>query len=337
MATLKELKAACDEEDHWELYERIIGRELRPHQMIISPLRNEKHPSFGLYRAKGGKALWKDFAGDTGDIYAFVALWNNIGYRESVEAVAGMLGIHHSSVSVARKPRLYQARLISVTPPAQCSFIQREWDQFDRVFWAKWGISTTLLDIMRVAACERFLMVTGEGKEIVRDHRPEQPLYVYCIGEHHKLYDPKAPDRKYKYLGNTRREDVFAMDYWAAQEKREKLVLCAGQKDALTCMANLRLPAISMNSESTLPDNVQMLRIANLANQVYVLYDNDKAVKKYSEALVAQYPFVERVPFESFARSKDLSEAIEAKDGTTLAALREFINRTPIGMDVPIF
>ena len=80
----------------------IIGRNVR------SPFRADKHPSFGIYKTKAGAYRFKDFAGDSGDCFAFATLYYEVycskvlDFNETLKAIAyefniktGFTGAHH--------------------------------------------------------------------------------------------------------------------------------------------------------------------------------------------------------------------------------------------------
>src|SRR3972149_3371377 len=86
-------KAILDIIDELTLYEKYIGQNIRIGKCIKSPLREEKHPSFNIYRAVNGRVLFKDLAGDGGDIFNFVMIKYCLTFPQAVRKIAEDLGI----------------------------------------------------------------------------------------------------------------------------------------------------------------------------------------------------------------------------------------------------
>lgn len=325
---ISELKELCDQHDPWPLFEQLIGQELRPGKMYKSPFRDDdKHPSFGVYRGQDGKTRFKDFAGHYGDIYEFIMQWNGVEWKQAVEVVASMLGIRPSITPLPKSVRQRAFRPVQVEKPAVCRFIDRGWTSDDERFWGRLNINWDLLTHYKVFPCSRFQMLTAEGKEMWWSHKgPKDPLYVYSIGDHLKLYRPYAPQKNGRYIGNTNRDDIFGIEL-LRPDPEEPTVITAGQKDALTMVSNFRVKAIAFNSESLVPDQATMLRIAKQSSRVFCLYDNDDTGIKYSTKLCAEYPFITRIPFESIAHGhKDVSDVVEAKDHHVMDRIRTLLH-----------
>lgn len=322
-----ELKQLCDQHDPWPLFERLIGQELRPGKMIKSPFRDDdKHPSFGVYRGHDGKTRFKDFAGHYGDIYEFIMQWNDVTWKQAVEYVASMLEIRPSITPLPKSVRQQAFRPVQIERPAKCEFFPRSWRAEDYLFWRRWNIDIYVLEHYGVAACSVFNMVNAEDKEMRwRDGGPADPLYVYRIGPHLKLYRPYAPNKSGRYIGNTNRDDIFGIGL-LRPDSEEPTVITAGQKDALTMVSNFSARAIAFNSESLVPDQNTMLGIAKRSSRVFCLYDNDPTGFKYSSKLCAGYPFITRIPFEEFAFGrKDVSDMVEAKDRKGMDHIRDLL------------
>ncbi len=318
-----ELKMLCDEHDPWPLFERLLNMKLKPHQTIKSPFRQDRTPSFGVYRGQDGKVRFKDFADKYGDIYEFVRVWYNVDYHKAVRVVADMLDIKPTVVPPPAMRVKAIAERIRTERPAICSFEERRWEPDDDHFWEGFNVTQELLRDYDVFACSYFEMVTRDERKLTWSYKEGRPLYVYKINDHLKLYDPASPDKKRRYIGNTRREDVFGLKQLHKRWPTTPIVINAGQKDALTTIANFNVRAIAFNAESLIPDTSVFLQLVKSTTaDVYVLYDNDPTGVKYSKELCQRHPFLKRIPFEEFADVKDISNAVEHDRSRTLEQLR---------------
>lgn len=328
---ISELKALCDQHDPWPLFERLIGQELRAGKMYKSPFRDDdQHPSFGIYRGKDGKTRFKDFAGHYGDIYEFIMQWNGVTWKQAVEAVAGMLEIVPSVTPLPKSVRAQVFRPVQIEKPAECDFEPRDWRDEDQLFWMRWNIRLNTLVHYDVHPCRLFHLRNAEGKDTYwADHGLDDPLFVYRIGKHLKMYRPKAPGKSGRYIGNTNREDIFGIDH-LTPDQEEPTVITAGQKDALTVVSNFKAKAIAFNSESLVPEQSVMLRIAKNSGNVFCLYDNDATGISRSIKLCEEYPFVQRIPFELLCAYKDVSDMVENQDIVATKRIAEILAKRPV-------
>ena len=311
------LKELCDQRDHWPAYERLMGQEIAPKKMLISPFRKERHPSFNIYRGKDGVVRWMDFADEGGDIYSFLMRLHGLDFKSAVEQLAAILGIDNSTSPLP--PRKYPTIKTRVVNLTKTWFEPRRWTDEDLCWWLQYGISLKLLEENDVHACERFFLRKSDLQVLTYEHIEENPLYVYKLGERHKLYRPLSKDKRMRYIGNTTAADIFGKA--RPSYKGGPVVITAGQKDALTVMANMLVAARSMNAEGVLPDENQMLSIIEGFDSVWVLYDNDETGRKYSERMVRQYPFVRRIDLSQYSKLKDISDVVKAGDHATIKAI----------------
>ncbi len=318
---IRELKSRCDAVDHWQVFEHFLGTAIRPKQLMLSPFRDERHPSFGIFRGRDGVVRYKDFAEEGGDIYAYIQRAHKVTFQEAVKQVALKLGIeaHHTPLPARTTPT------IRVKPMARATtwFDGREWNRNDREYWeGKFNIPIALLQKNNVHGCKTFYLRNGQGRETTYHHSEEDPFYVYRIGTHHKLYRPKAPDKKLRFIGNTTSEDIFG----SHPPVKLPVVITGGQKDALTAMAWFLCRAYSMNAENILPTNEQMMWMMKDATRVFVLYDGDATGIRYMNAMIRDYPFVKPIWIQEYSRHKDISAMAEHKETMAVMAINAVVN-----------
>src|SRR4030043_946651 len=70
----------------YDIYKYYIRQSFKLGRIMKSPFREDKHPSFGIFKSsKYGSLLFKDLAtGKTGNCVQFVQELFNISYRESL-------------------------------------------------------------------------------------------------------------------------------------------------------------------------------------------------------------------------------------------------------------
>ena len=320
-------KDIIDSMDHWPIMEAMIKHNLKPGQMISSPLREgDKHPSFGLFRdQKSRQARWKDFAMEGGDVYALAKEMFGLNFSESVQYIAGVAGVSKEMTyqKITRKPFF---KKVQEKIPAKCTFIKRVPTTRDQEFWLRFGIDIADARKYGLYPCEVFTSQSSKGDFVYRN-TADNPMYVYAIGDNLKLYRPLNPNPKTKYIGNTTARDVFGLEYLEAQVRQNGPFviggIVGGQKDALTVAYNLGVPCcLSMNSESTLGDDKLMFRIFKLAKRWFIMYDNDLTGLKNSERLFLKFPFDKNIELSSFTLENDISNVRE-RDPVALEAIKK--------------
>lgn len=85
-------KKIIDSMDHLQIYRNIIKQDVVLGRGIKSPFRNDKKPSFGIYRSKNGSIRWKDFAHSGGDVYSLVMTMENCSFKDAIDKLYKDLG-----------------------------------------------------------------------------------------------------------------------------------------------------------------------------------------------------------------------------------------------------
>lgn len=327
---IRDIKEKADQMDHWPVMEKILGIQVRPRQMLRSPLRdNDKHPSFGLFRDKQGQAKWKDFAMDNGDVYHLAMEIYKDSFSDAVRRVGNILGIENRDYNFNMR---VAPRRIPKVPVAQkratITWKPREWNVEDIRYWYhKYCLKPYMLDKYGIHMCEELNMSTVSGKELTFRTSERNPMYLIEIGKYVKLYRPMNPNRKMKYIGNTGMDEVFGLKQ-LEESKLPHLVICAGQKDAINVVNTLGVNAIAFNAEGTVPEQAVWRHIfmAVPSGNIFVMYDNDETGRKYSKRLVEKYPEIKPIEISTLTKLKDFSDIVEAADHKTISSIRELIH-----------
>lgn len=325
---MSKLKELLDQKDHWGLMEQLIGRSMRPGQTISSPVRDgDQHPSFNIFRGEDGKVRWKDFAQENGDVYALAMAMYKCGFRPALERLGILAGITSGELKLPKQIKREHFKLIKETSTV-IKWNPRAWTPKDDAFWeGRYGISRRLLQQYDVWPCESLTIESQDKPSVTFYNSYYDPMYVFIIGDHCKLYRPYHADRKYKYMGNTGSRDVFALKQhetaFALGIPPPALLITAGQKDALTFMAEFDLPAISFNSENMWVSDSQMYHVTKLADRTFIMYDNDETGRVNQTKLAERFPMLVPINIGQWTSHKDLSDIRAAGDYATLAKIKE--------------
>ena len=314
------MKLEVDRADHMALMCKLLGMELKPGKLVRSPLREKYNsPSFNVYRGQDGKARWKDFAVEGGDIYHLVMYLTGCSFNEAIKKLADMLDL---DAMIPFTPKRF---VMPQKPPAHAAIgtVLRLWAPCDDNYWLdRYGISQTFATANGLYPCAYADILTADRQWRV-NHSEDNPLYFYWINGHTKLYRPLHPDRKFRYMGNTTREDVFQAGYYGSDTP---LLITAGQKDGLVASNELRCNTRAFNSESIIPTTEQMVDIMREASAVFVCYDNDEAGRKATQKMIDKHPTVTPIHLGMFTSLKDIADVRHGRAMSVLNSLKAIIH-----------
>lgn len=257
-----------------DIFKKYISPDIKLNRNIISPLRNERTASFGLYQYNG-TILFKDFAGEGGDCFKFVMLKYDIGFIEACKIIANDFGISFTGPIPKRK-----VMPLLTIPKIQHAEFEFKEKAIDSDYWNQFNITPRILDEYNVVGIESVKGSTWKGT-IYSDSSNPIFCYKYPSGRV-RFYRPLSSSLK--HFGNVGRDDVFGMDLLNGP-----IVICAGQKDVMSLYANTGVRGISLNSESASLDEKVYLQLRMITQDIFVCYDNDDTGYKNMNMLSNAY------------------------------------------------
>jgi hypothetical protein len=311
---IKSLKQEVLEKvDGLDIFSKYVGKEIRLGKAIRSPLREgDKSPSFNIYRNPQGRVLFKDFAGEEGDALKFVQLLFGCTFSEAVQIVAADFGIAEPKDHIRKKQPVRTLNIDSYykKPKAEFDYEKRSLEPSDVSYWMQYGIDIDTMNEYKTSACSYF----KTGGLLVHSI-PEDPVFVYEYESGSvRFYRPLSKDKKLKQIGNANSDDIFGYEqaHKLAMSKRIKrlnvLCICAGQKDVMSLVSNASIAAVCLNSESSHLKMGQYLKLKEIADEICLVYDNDKTGKANSEKLKAEYPDLVIIDISKVTELKDVSD-----------------------------
>lgn len=264
----------------WEIFRRYLGSNIKPGKCIVSPLRDDKNPSFNIFRTRQGKWRYNDFGGDHGDCFDLVRKLYRVDFKDALGIIERDFGIIQGEQSM-RIPRL---------PIIKRTVKKFNWDEvpLDTKYWNEYGIGLDILEMFRVKQVVNVKLITKEEEMIIPYQHPVY-MYTYDSGNV-RFYSPLST--KYKHIGNATTADIFGIvdqRHPMIKDKAEELVICAGQKDAMSLMANMGIPAIALSSENCLLTAQHYSFLSGICNKLSVCYDNDKTGHEYAVKMNEQW------------------------------------------------
>jgi hypothetical protein len=269
--------------DDKSIYEHYIGTELRKGKKVLSPLRGEKHASFNIfYSSDANRWLFKDFNGESGDVFKFVMLWFNVDFVEALKIIAHDFGLEARSHNYVRAEQNTVPSKISSRQKFE--YILRPFDKYDELCWNRYDIEIETIKTYNGFGCKEFSFFNAYGLLTVKTAYTN-PLYVFINKESKrtKFYKPLETEKKKKFIGNTDGMDVFG---WHLVNPGDCILWCAGQKDTMKIYQDInsyfdgldfRIIPLSTNSENTPIEFSTFINLVNTGCKQIMMLDPDKA------------------------------------------------------------
>lgn len=294
---------------HADLLSHYFGIDSLP-VLINSPLRSDdEHPSFFIYSPDGNKVFYKDYAtGDGGDIYSLLKNRDNLTFSQLMRKIAtdkSLLkksSITNSSAAVKNfAPRIHRDLKVKV----------RQWQLHDLEWWKQWGISLQWLKYAEVYPISHKIIYKGNERYVIHAAK-----YAYVFVERKegnislKVYQPEVKDKRWKWDNSN---DGSVVGLWTKiPETGDRLVICSSLKDALCLWANIGIPSIYVQSETTGLSNTAQEVLKSRYKHIFICFDNDAPGLIDGENLTLKTGF-KNVVLPHFSEGKDISDLFRAR------------------------
>lgn len=270
-----------------------------------SPLRQDNNPSFSVFYSGSGRIHFKDFG--TNKSYNLVGFLGVLLELKTPGKIISRLlddldqikAINEIIVKDANRTYSYDKKKVVSSIDIQVKV--RDWKQYDLNYWNTYGISLEWLKFGNVYPISQIFL---DGRRIPADK------YAYAYVEFkdniptYKIYQPFS--KKWKWSNN---HNSSVWDLWSQTMRvnSDRLIITSSRKDALTIWANLHIPAVSLQSENTLPKPHIVKQLQDRFKYIYCLYDNDEPGIRASNILCEEYNFI-HLEIPKVLESKDPSD-----------------------------
>ena len=242
--------------------------------IIKSPLRLDRHPSFGIYSRDGKKIYYHDFATkDRGSIFQLLMKLWNVDYNEMLQQIDKDLPKIPScknNISITKTTLNNSSKTYNKDTNLECKV--RPWKDYDFEYWEQYGISEKWLKFGDIYPISHLILTKNGNRFSIPAEK-----YAYAYVERKdgnislKIYQPYSTNFKW-----SNKHDGSVWDLWTKlPEKGEHLIITSSRKDALCIWENTGIPAISLQAESYLPKQHVVQQLKDRFKYIYVLYDND--------------------------------------------------------------
>lgn len=311
-----------------DVYRFYIGEKIDLANKILSPLQEEKNPSFGFFVGSSGEICFRDFRLGSGDCIKFVQMKFGLSFFDAMSKIAIDFGVD-SKFLVKQMDKTVKDYNLDGNLSDRADFVKksniinlgkrnRKWMAYDFAFWLQFGIDADTLQKYNVEPID-YIFLNGTPIKAEK--------HAYAFIEHkdgketYKIYQPFS--EKYKWINN------HNSSVWQGWEqlplKGEELVITKSLKDVMAIKAVTGVDSVSLQSESTLPKNHIMKELKSRFKKIWVLYDNDYDKdenwgRKYGEEFSETF-FVPQIEISSLYKSKDFSDLVKNKGVDTATTI----------------
>lgn len=292
-----------------DIASRYLGVQAIP-CVMQSPLRQDNHPSFGVYSPDGVEVNYIDFSThEGGRIFTLLTRLWNISFEEVCARIYhDFCRTQSASDASIRTSRAKIRRSGPSNVKMECRV--REWQDYDISYWQSFGITLEWLKYAEVYPISHKIVTKGDQRYVFGADK-----YAYAYVERKegnvtlKIYQPfnKAG---FKWAN---KHDKSVISLWAkVPEYGRKICICSSLKDALCLWANTGIPALAIQGEGYPMSETAVDELKRRYNKVYILLDNDTAGLKDGVSLAEATGFINLV-LPQFEGGKDVSDLYKAK------------------------
>ena len=292
--------------------------------IINSPLREDKHPSFGFYSSDGIKIHYKDLAtNESNGIFDLLSKYWGLSIGDTLFRVwKDIPNITNVSSHITKSEHIFRHGNYSADTDLKCKI--REWKDYDIEYWKSYGITLKWLKYANVYPISHKIVIKGDKRYVFPADK-----YAYAYVEFKegkttlKIYQPYNT-KGYKW---SNRHDSSVISLWTkVPETGDKICICSSLKDALCLSANTKIPAIAPQGEGYNMSDTAVKELKRRFNKVYILFDNDEAGLIDGQKLSESTGFINLVLPSEYGEKdiSDLYHSLQDKDKFNKIILKLF-------------
>jgi hypothetical protein len=300
-----------------DIFNFYSGQELKLKKVILSPLREEKNPSFALF-ASGGEIFFKDFVLGGGDCIKFVKLMFGLNFMDALSKVVIDFDLkdHFLYKEMYRTvnnnfKKVDQKKVISKQDETVLKIKRRSWRKHDIKFWSNFGITFNTLKQYRVLPVEYIFL----NNNIIKADK-----HAYAFVEEkddiktYKIYQPF--NSKIKWL--TTHDNSIWQGWQQLPKSSYNLIVTKSLKDIMAITSVTGISSTGLQNEGVKPKDQIVKELKDRFENIFLLYDNDFDSKtnwgrQFGEK-ISKITGIPQIEIPSKYKCKDFSDLIR-KEG----------------------
>lgn len=257
-------------------------------ELICSPIRDDAHPTCGFKYDNKGRLKFKDFSGffwgDCFDIVAFVmsAMYNkqyDVNNKHDFIKILRHITFtfkdifygQEKDINLVNEINVSIAKLKSKKPNIE--LVVRPWNQYDKEYWNKFGISLQFLNVNFIYAVDQYYINRKVNPEPKYYYDSKDPCYGYMLGQDRsgiyniKLYFPNRDKGITRFITNCNHlEGIYNLN----KTNYDIIVITKSTKDRLS-IGNTILNINSLYGEVI----TKQIGVINIPHETYRLRQNE--------------------------------------------------------------
>lgn len=232
--------------------EALIKHCIDTGELICSPLRNDEHPTAGFRYDNKGKLKFRDFSGVFwGDCFDVVALVISKLYKQDIDVsnkqdfikVLRHITLVFKDIFYGKEKDINLLNEINATivdiknKKPNIEIVVREWNESDKLYWEKFGVSLQYLNINFVYPVEQYYINRKINPEPKYFYKDSDPCYAYLLGKDKsginniKLYFPNREKGATRFITNCNHlEGIYNLN----DEYYDFVIITKSSKDRLS-------------------------------------------------------------------------------------------------------
>jgi hypothetical protein len=289
-----------------EIVEYYLNVKLKYSELISSPFRRDKNPSFGI-RITNNVVTAKDFStGETFDCFSIVQKLYSCNFKEALKIIAMDFNISKSNI----KPNRQISDLIIGKPPTidkkSITIVKQPFTSVDIKYWGEYCINIEDLIEYNVFSCSKVFLDT----KLIKYYTNTNPIYAYEFKEYdsiyYKIYCPYA-DKKFKWLFNGTK---FIIEGYDQLPLTSTIAVIAKSLKDVIVLNKLGYSAVSLQGEANKLEHETYIKLSKKFENIISFYDNDEAGYIGSKLLQDMYG-IEPIYIPDKYKTKDISDFIK--------------------------
>lgn len=312
-----------------QIFELVFGFQPKEYDYVVSPFRNDVNPGCWFQYYPSGKLKFTDFGSE---IFIKGVRMINIDCFDAVQFYYKLDSLYETLLFIKKHlinnkelPELENnvSNIKKIKRKTEITIETRDFDNRDKIFWEKYGISKQNLIEDKVFPIKRVKICSKKGDFFIRFY---DSAYCYTDFEEgrKKIYRPYQKGRD-RFITSCNQNDIGGINKLPLFGK--SLVITKSYKD-YRVLKNQGLTVIWFQNEGMIPTLDILLPLCKRFNYITVFFDNDETGLKESEKLMnlinSYYPgksSLIHLPIELLNQNiKDASDLIKHK------GRRELIN-----------
>jgi len=307
--------------DPYDIYAFYIGKEVKLNKPINSPLREDKNPSWTLFKARSGDLMYKDFAtGESGNVVHLVRHMFDITYYKALEKIWADMMTGDKQKNGHTRPKTERVNKIET----ELTVKRKYFTQVDDEYWGQFYITRDILKLYNVFPIQ---MYWHNGVQGGLTYSKLSPMYAYKVFDKFKIYRPYAMNKRDKWRNNCGSYDLQGLEQ--LPESGKLLIITKSLKDVMVLHRH-GYASVAPQSENSIVPMVLMEHLRTRFEKIIVFFDYDEGGVRGAETLCKRHDlekiFIDKHYLDVYG-IKDISDfASEMSKEKTIKLLKELFD-----------